>query len=193
MAIGGPRASVCPPMSYCVPGRTAQLPRRQSHLKGCRPPPLYLSLFFSLDLYLENINTVCSASQRLQHSATPFSCGRCDSQVFVTITFQGTGPLQVTSDLLQVLYLCLQSLDLTAERRTLSPRTSPRWSQTLRWCYLVVDVQPVVFPGLQGLIKSSVTLNGGVGQNGTSAAEPEEQQNIPVALLKRFIHISTRI
>lgn len=34
-----------------------------SHLKGCRPP-LYLSLFFSLDLYLKNIHidTSCNSS-----------------------------------------------------------------------------------------------------------------------------------
>ena len=36
-------------------------------------------------------------------------------------------------------------------------------------CHLVVDVQLVVLPGLQRLINSSVTLHGGVGQDGTSA------------------------
>ena len=41
----------------------------------------------------------------------------------------------------------------------------------------MVNVQLVVFPGLQGLVKSSVALDGGVGQDGTS-----EEQSRPVAL-----------
>lgn len=38
-------------------------------------------------------------------------------QVFVTVTLQGAGLLQVTSDLSQVLYLRLQRLNLTREER----------------------------------------------------------------------------
>lgn len=65
-----------------------------------------------------------------------------DSQVFGTVTTRRPGPLEVTSDLPQVLDLCLQSLDLPAEE-ALSPRTvSPTgldaltsWSMCSLWSF----------------------------------------------------------
>lgn len=40
-------------------------------------------------------------------------------------------------------------------------------------CHLMVNVKLVVFPGLQTLIKSGVTLHCGIRQNRTSAENPE--------------------
>lgn len=42
-------------------------------------------------------------------------------------------------------------------------------------CYLMVNVELVVLPGLQRLIKSCVTLHCGIRQNGTSTTEPKQQ------------------
>lgn len=42
-------------------------------------------------------------------------------------------------------------------------------------CYLMVNVELVVLPGLQRLIKSCVTLHCGIRQNGTSKIEPKQQ------------------
>ncbi len=87
------------------------------------PPPLYLSLFFSLDLNLKNmyINTKHEYSSGFCLLVSHW-CGIVSShlQVFITVTLQGTGLFQVTSDLSQVLYLCLQRLNLRQREKVQS-------------------------------------------------------------------------
>lgn len=48
----------------------------------------------------------------------------CYSQVFVTVTLQGAGLLQVNSDLLQVLDFRLQRLDLRSRPPTVKQEVS---------------------------------------------------------------------
>lgn len=64
-----------------------------------------------------------------------------DSQVSVTVTLQGAGLLQVTSDLFQVLYLCLQRLNMTA-RENVQPQKRPnkqRLSQSVNQLVRLLD------------------------------------------------------
>lgn len=99
------------------PRRAGLLPRwlMYSHLNGCRLPPLYLSLFFSLDLYLRNANVTSRliTCMNLKLWRALF----CYLQIFTAVTLLGAGLLQVTSDLSQVLYLRLQSLNLRESGR----------------------------------------------------------------------------
>lgn len=80
----------------------------------------------------------------------------------------------MTSNLFQVLYFRLQCLNLTERVKTVKVADEPdRWRDG--WmCYLVVNVQLVVLPGLQRLIQSCVTLHRRIGQNGTSAVKTQQ-------------------
>ena len=85
-----------------------------SYLKGWMLPPLCLSLLLYLDLYLKQTHTQIISVRAVCPGGVCVEVGPGveDIHVAVAVTLSRTSLLQVTSDLTQILDLCLKGLDL---------------------------------------------------------------------------------
>lgn len=111
------------------------------------------------------MNAACVESEH------PFVLGQVTGGV--TLALFRPNVLQVTFDLTQVLYFRLQGFNLrTAHTKQLTPAMTrkatdqPGQIEDQLEQYLVLDVELMVFPGLEGFVESSITPDCVIHQDG---------------------------